>query len=212
MSKRCSCGVVLKSRESDARHRGSFFHRRARMVIKMLDKLYSLNRIGQELGISRQRVHQIVSQLPIKSGRERQKLRVHEARLERIPEVMAFIRLAKSHGLKAQPVKAGYGQEFSRRLVMVNGYKVRLMRAPRRREGAFGVIKPKTFGDADFAAIFLPNKKWLIVPKDKMPQAPTSFVPEVRFPKTSGDQRHDWRDYVEAWSLLKGGYNEDLAS
>lgn len=208
----CSCGLTIIQRRG--RHFRSPFHTQARRVKALLAKdCIPISQIASRLGVTTQRLQQITDKLGIKGWARRKNctLKRRNQRAEGLhPRVEAALRKMRTFGIEAT-VQATSLRPSATLDVVANG-KVCLVRSafmPKCRPGHVVLATTCPRRPCDFLLFWVrPADMWVVVPSDRY-AGKTMFKLELTKQGKAGggmghDKRHDWRDYVEAWHLLKG--------
>jgi hypothetical protein len=206
----CECGFPAAVRNR-RHHRLSVFHREHRKIKRLLsNNSITFSDIGNKFGISRERVRQIVLQLGMESGRQRQEQRVLDERMpawyerEGYPELIAR---GKEFGYTMAPSRVDSpegGWRLQARIVLINGWRAHIVYMQTKRGYlAFGrSAVPADFyvGISPIGFFIFPLKVWKTFPLRTMfsptpcPMGKRGFI---------HSHRHDYLNYLEAWKLLE---------
>ncbi len=208
----CECGQILLKGFAESRtHRTGVFHLQHRRIKKLLaSSCISFAEIGARLGVERERIRQIAKALEIR-GHPRQKVCTLGRRTREIEQarsgdarLRSLHRVAKRQRITLEllPVE-GKTRFESLHLVYLNGHLCRLARASLRRGKRIDVRPLKITREVEFAIYWQESAHlWLIVPRKNLPTGKTTFAIEPMWVYEDG-RRHNWRDYINAWGLLK---------
>lgn len=202
----CTCGMILRVRNE--RHLLGVFHQKAQLVLELLETDINHSQIAERLGISRERVRQIVERLELPSGRERAvatslNRAVQDWALD--PLIQKLTAAIKPYGLLVSPIPAAntLGLRHKKRLVIINGWVCQLLRATWRGHLQHVNIRSPHPIQGDFVLYYLTAKEmWFVVPVQYLPSIATGFSLDPTLPG-GNNRRHDWLDYENAWDSLK---------
>lgn len=182
----------------------------------------SFAEVARRVGVTRSRVQQIAAKNNIKAKRRRPNPRdvdvaaiLAAAKTEQIKGgrlLGRFLKQCESRNLLTVCVLTGYGDHVvSTRDVLVNGKRVRV------RSTAFGGPKPDTYASLrpmpekclepiDIVATELPDGRWHLMRPQETPRKMTAFAlaePNGRGSTGAHGDRHDYRQYIERWEILR---------
>jgi len=200
----CECGFKLKCGSGLAKHRKSLLHCSAGGLRALLDSNLNFSMIGRRLGVSRERVRQLASNLGYKPGRERRA----QCTLARIAE-----ELIETPVITALQHSCPYPVELIRRPsargdlwfytteVRILGKRCAIYRA------RFMSIDKVRFhysrgfsGLCDFCLVLIPDGRWIVCPSVK--SVSTCFkLGERSLPGNPG-AFHGWNERIGAWQIL----------
>lgn len=208
----CACGQVIANRAS--RHFSSTFHLQHERIRALLAKdCISLAEIARRVGVSRQRVHQLAKNIFGVQGRIRRKA----CRLTKKAETGPGKHWTIANEAAQQAREAGLGAELIRVAnrsrpwaVSIRGVTCLVRTASHllsngveRGYSIRGITLMQA--SADFALIRIDAETWMVLPCEKLPRRQTAFAWPLRHPEMGAKScRHDWRQYINAWHLLKG--------
>lgn len=210
-------------RETHAKHINSIFHLHAARIKTLLKvPCMSYAEIGRRVGISRERVSQIVKRLPNDAeitanykqtlcSLERSRNRVEEAKAHGLLGIV--VKECEARGLPYELVSRQHPMAngefyFSKRFLTINGNRCYLSKLFKHKSGFIGLsrVGPAS-DDADFIIYCAENiKPWLIIPRDLAPithSTQISLTPDPNGKGKAGDNRHDWPLYFDNWDLLR---------
>ena len=200
----CECGKFLSLGHSKSiRHRSSVFHKNHRRIKRLLDSpCVSFSEVARRLPVTPERVRQIADrELKGLKGHPRQQACSLEHRTTEIsPLVKMVLDKCAERKIPSEP-KMGFSRFWST-AVLINGKEVRISSATPNARGYVALHRT----NADFLIVFIVNEKdWLIIPRAAMPTGSTtiSLNPPMSTRGISPSRRHDWRQYINAWHLLK---------
>ena len=127
----CECGFPLAN--NPRHHRLSVYHRQHRRIKRLLsNNSITFADIGDEFGITRERVRQIARQLGMESGRQRQEQRVLHQRMPAWYERKGYRELiakCKEFGYSVTPgrLDSPEGWRFQARIVVINGWRAHIV-------------------------------------------------------------------------------------
>lgn len=217
----CKCGrKVADTVGAKSRHRKSVYHRQYRRIEALLSKpCVNFAEIGRRVGVSREYVRQIYTNILGRgTGREREvvcavnfnKTASKNATKFISPDAVEFWAKAVKAGYECALVPcvspSTYRESYNRRVLTVNGQTVLIRKTITHLQDKYlTIFGPKT--DAAFAAYHMPDKRWLILPRDKWPRNTTQFAAELSEYAITRSLRRpfaiNYRDYIENWDLLK---------
>jgi hypothetical protein len=201
----CECGfpAALRNRRH---HQLSVYHRQYRRIKRLLsNNSLTFADIGNKFGITRERVRQIVCQLGMESGRQRQEQRVLRQRMPAWYEREGYRELiarGKEFGYTVAPIKADKWH-LKARIVLVNGWRAHIVYMRTKR--GYLVFRRSTVpadfyvGISPIGFFIFPSKIWKTFPQGTM-FSPTPCP--MGKPGVGHSHRHDYLNYLEAWKLL----------
>jgi hypothetical protein len=203
---RCQCGFLI--RYPEGAHERSIFHRQHRHIKKIIaNRAMSYAALAASLGITRQAVHRFAALLgyvPRESTREPRLAR--QARLWREQKlVRKVLKKCEDLGFTAAPsVRRSDPRFLESNTVVINGRRARVLQIYRM--GANYLRLRRIKRQADFyigisviGFFVFPAEVW-----ETFPAMTTFSFQSPRSAKPGADSfRHDYRDYLEAWDLLK---------
>jgi hypothetical protein len=196
----CECGMTVA--KASGTHFTSRFHQLALRITALLKTdCLSFAEIGDRIGVSRQRVHQIAKNLGCTPGRVRQKVCAVRKRVAKRAGYLdakhadLMIRCGEL-GLDLRPVDSS--------TVLVNGCRCSVSRCvkPLIVNGTeYAHLRVRRKG-VEFALVKGPGPSWFVFPASLPLPITTSFSLD---PKMTGAKEdfHDYLRYREAWHLLK---------
>jgi hypothetical protein len=191
-------------------HLKSVAHRANKRIRAWLKKpCISFSEIGRRLGLTRERVRQIAEKFCQETGRERQQAcAINRLSLQLSSNCLAMKaeNLCRKRGLQFQLTeREGHGHQLSTRSVIIENQKSVLRRCSVRKNRNIVIHKPALNAkDAEFMLSYMPDGRWLVVPRSKWPRgASTEFQPAPLEKPGAKGRRHDWRAFIDAWHLLK---------
>lgn len=184
-------------------------------ILKGLQLRKNYTEIGVELGITRERVRQIVTKSFKFTGREYQKVRKWEFEEQQQKKIVEeidkhpFVIAARQKGLTVTDL---YKERNTVR-VTVNGKKVKIYHMSSHpsitRKGKIKhhwIVRRKSYIATQFdilVAMMTGTDKYFICPASELPIKETSFV-ENREPNRGGKcHNHLWVTYIDAWDLFE---------
>jgi hypothetical protein len=175
----------------------------------------SFSEIGRRLGLTRERVRQLAERFGAQTGRERQYVCAVNERPGLLPPdclALKAEKICQEKGLRfefADGPGRGYRRLSAHSVVVIEGQKCVLRHSTQRESGNIMVRKPeRSAKDAAFLLSYVPDGRWLIIPKDRWPRSEsTEFRPSGLQKPGAKTKRHDWPSYIDAWSLLKNEEN-----
>jgi hypothetical protein len=204
----CECGLPI-AHSNRRHHQLSVYHCHYRRIKNLLSKgSLSFAKIGERVGISRERVRQIAQQLGEASGRERREQHGMDKRMSAWHERKGYRELiakCKELGYTVTPSRydTRWGWRFEDGIVVINGWRAHIVQI--RTKGRYFAFR-RSVVRADFQVgispigfFIFPARVWKTFPEG------TEFSP---IPCTSGQRgfayalRHDYLNYLEAWKLL----------
>ena len=202
----CECGLPVAG--CNRNHRLSVYHRHHRRIKNLLSKdSLSFAKIGQRVGLTRERVRQIALQLGMATGRERGQQRATDKRMSAWREREGYrevIAKCKKLGYTVTPSRYATrsGWRFEDPIAVINGWRVHIVYIrTRHRYLVFRrsvVCSDFHLGVSPIGVFIYPAKAWKTFPER------TSFSPIPNPVGRRGPQRHDYLNYLEAWKLLRG--------
>lgn len=206
----CTCGLSLK-RRGLSMHKRSIFHRQHQRIRALLNtNCLTFSEIGKRLGISYERVRQVAKLIGYTSGNERMKVctiaRIEESGEAFSTPLIEALRERDKVTVALIPARKPSVElpMQSKNIIVNDRYNCRLLRAAERFGGtAISIRSPKHLAAAAFLLFSLPDGRWMIVPRDKAPREQTMFMLNPQERHGAHSMRHDWREYIEAWHLLR---------
>lgn len=191
-------------------HLRSVAHRQNGRIRALLNQpCIAFSEIGRRLGVSRERVRQIADRFCPETGRQRQ----YTCAINNPPKLpsnclaLRAEKVCREKGLPFQFVNRtnGIRQRLSTNAAIIANEKCLLRRSAERENGNIVVRRPALGPeDAAFLLSYMPDGRWLIIPKDKWPRTgSTEFRPGDLQRPGGKSKRHDWPGYIDAWHLLK---------
>lgn len=202
----CQITTLLKKA-----HLKSVAHKQNRRLRALLQKpCITFSEIGRRLGLTRERVRQLAEKLGAQTGRERQYVCAINEHPALPPDCLALKaeKVCQEKGLRFQFEDgggAGYRRRLSTHSAVIEGKKCLLRHSSGRPNGNIVVRRPEhSTKDADFLLSYVPDGRWLIIPKGKWPRGEsTEFQSNDLLNPGGKSKRHDWPAYIDAWHLLK---------
>lgn len=185
-------------------HRRSLFHRRYRQIKRLLEaNRLSFTEIAASIGVTREWVRQVAGRMGYTGTalRRERTLRglLKAANLERLLEQM------RAPGLNVSPLvitgKGGVGRVLKKHL-LINGWVCAVRKALTPKPRMLG-LKYEGLRPVDFV-LFRAPQYWLVIPREEVPRGTMLLAPHLA-PLYPGIRRsrRDWKQYVNAWHLLK---------
>lgn len=184
--------------------------REAQIAELLRSRQCTLQKVADQVGLSRERVREIALNLGVKVRRGHQRQRFEDEIDREFRRVFGdLIRKCASLGLTVRPVSFRHHKVRKSRIyqhfVTVSGRKCFVVRLVRNKTtGAMRLrgLSPNAQG-AEFV-LARHHNFWMVIPRDRMPRTATPFSVRVRSAKSMApSQRHDWRLYIGAWGLLR---------
>jgi hypothetical protein len=150
--------------------------------------------MGAETGSQRRDAYNTLERRP----------RIEARVLAREPRLAELKAICQSKGLKFG--LAWRSQKSStlplRRGAIINGYTCHLLNA---RKTNRGYIRLRYFidYDVDFMVLCIRPGLWMIFPRDEYPEKNTTFSLKLKMNMVRSGFRRDYRNYVNAWDLLR---------
>lgn len=207
----CSCGATIKVRAMTLHKRGAS-HLQRRRIKALLAKVCIPHReIARRCRVSFERVRQIAKSIGAAPGFDRIRTcslnRASKAARDLVKADRRLKALARSchrSGLELEFIPSAHrtvAWPILRAKVLIEGRVCALRSAIRAHENVV-IKRPLLDGDVAFVCYLMPDGRWLVIPRERLPRGNTSFRPELRQLRR-GTNRHDWQNYIDAWDLLR---------
>lgn len=213
----CECGVTCKGLQRYTQHFETGAHEKVLYIQDALRHEDTLEAVGNDLGVTKERIRQIAKATGVLSARERlrqRKLRELLEYEEKEPKWLQKIwPLLAEKGIEVQDWASRNGRRGGHRLVKIQD-----------RTCAFTTLIPrKTIGKTYFH-LYIPSPRdyefllanstvgWFVFPEKMLPATGTMFVwePDPRY--GANGYQHGYQRCHEAWQLLKKGEDGGLAT
>lgn len=183
-------------------HKKSICHQKAKRIRALLENnCMTFQEIGTRVGLTRERIRQIATSLGFQKGKQRIRvctLNRHKLAFRRSPVIASLIRRA----MQIEPISNARGNGFKTKEFFIMGKlcEVRHYSVNQGRAVFSSHALPRTeivlgVGDAGY----------FVFPAARAPLG-TSFKLELSHPEMlTHKHRHDYREYREAWHLLRQG-------
>lgn len=209
----CVCGAVLKRRGLKM-HTLGIRHRQGRRIKALLSKTCISHReISRRCDVSFERVRQVAIKMGFDSGLARKQSctvhRIDKAKksLERTGLLKDVRAIATRNGLAFETIathKHSVQSPIFRRTVLIANQicALRTTSLSTGRNAGNVLVRPQTVApNVDFVCLYIPGGHWMVIPVSLLPDRVTMFRMNLKI-KAGSSNRHDWRDYIEAWHLL----------
>lgn len=199
------CGISLYPGKAGL-HRESLLHRQYKTITSLLtNNAVRDSAVARRLGVSRQRIRQLVIQLGLPPSSERRRAFQNSEQEQRLGIDRLF------HTLRARGLRVSLlltrKKRLSRRRFDING-RLCLLGAVYERRGGYVRLQRCQDDSVDF--VFFPLEAyWLVVPAKEMQRGALIRLPQlVWLGPGSRDERRPLRALVNAWHLLEGDHPE----
>lgn len=210
------CGISTKNLTL---HRRSALHRHyARFLRLATDPHHTYDTIGVELGITRERVRQLINKLGLLAKREgykEERKRARRAERERAElantPMGRFLKECATRGLKVERIRINSHESYgiyNKRFLFVSGKLVAVKRVGKKHpiQDNFYTRLVNTTALVDIVAFEMEDGRWALYEQGTLPRQATSVVMDSEvadFGKgITYTRRHHYRDGIEAWGLL----------
>lgn len=202
----CECGFQIKCATGLAQHLRSVLHCRTARLRALLDSCLNFSIIGRRLGVSRERVRQLASNLGYKPGRERRTLCALKKREREQIEfpMIAALKQACPYRVEliCRPSARGDRRFFSTE-VMILGKRCAIHKAGYRGSDTVHFNYSRGFsGHCEFSVVLIPDGRWVVCRSLK--SADTCFKLGERLVPGNPGVFHGWNDRIGAWHTLEG--------
>jgi hypothetical protein len=193
------------------RHTQGLLHRSERVKALLRKDCITQSEIAARVGVTRERVRQIAQHFEFATGTQRRAVcRINKAR-HRVfasPLFAGFREACKQRSLSAEPLPLHSDlRSFQLRAALVNDLKVALKVSSYNVRGycCISSVRRSVLKRFEVFAYLLPDKRWLLLPRELAPTFPTMFAlePNLDGIGITNERRHDYHNFIDAWHLLE---------